>query len=538
MHRRRIWIWVLILTILALLVGIGLLAFQMKYVYLEETVYPRDLETLSFSTWPIPEQSRLTRFSKLKQLDLLQADISIDQYDEVSRLLPDCEILWSVPFQQQRLPLDTEKLTLTSFTDEDIIALQHLPNLKAVTVIDFGEPEDIDMLKKQLPDCRILRRQTIGGTLVDQYTTYFVSSNIKDITLALSEFPNITLIDATGCPFYGALSDLRQQYPKCRFIYEVPIGGIYWSGRSNEIVVDSTSVYELSLTLPALPRVKSVTINDPISDLDGMLQLREDYPNIQFTYSFDLYGQVVTTDTESVNLSWVQIGSGAAIDRYLPHFNNLKRAELRRCGIPNEEMDALKQKYPNTFFIWEVKIGHAWIRTDVTYFMPYKHRLVLYDQHVDNLKYLTELICLDMGHMKVTRTDYLAYMPKLQYLLMCSTPITDISHCANMKDLKYVELFITKVTDFSPLLECKNLVDLNVSYTYPEDPLIFGQMKQLKNLWFRNMRDWNVRNQLQQALPNTKMVFDPGSSTGGGWRKLPNYYAQRDIVHMPYMEED
>ena len=170
--------------------------------------------------------------------------------------------------------------------------------------------------------------------------------------------------------------------------------------------------------------------------------------------------------------------------------------------------------------------------------MPYKHRLVLYDQHVDNLKYLTELICLDMGHMKVTRTDYLAYMPKLQYLLMCSTPITDISHCANMKDLKYLELFITKVTDFSPLLECKNLVDLNISYTYPADPLIFGQMKQLQNLWFRNMRDWNVRYQLQQALPNTRLVFEPGSSTGGGWRKLPNYYAQRDILRMPYMEED
>jgi hypothetical protein len=140
--------------------------------------------------------------------------------------------------------------------------------------------------------------------------------------------------------------------------------------------------------------------------------------------------------------------------------------------------------------------------------------------------------------MKVTRTDYLAYMPKLQYLLMCSTPITDISHCANMKDLKYAEFFLTKVTDFSPLLECKNLVDLNICYTKPEDPLIFGQMTQLKNLWFRNMYDWQVRSQLRQMLPNTTMVFDGGSSTGGGWRKLDNYYAQRDILGMPYMEED
>ena len=538
MHRRRIWIWTLILTILALLVGVGLLVFQMNYVLLEETIYSRNVETLSFSTWPIQDDTRLTRFKQLKLIDLLQADITIEQYDALSGLLPGCEILWTVPFQQQRLSVDTEELTLTHFTAEDIFAMQHLPNLKSLTVIDFGEAEDIDMLKKQLPDCKILCQQTIGGVLVDRYTTYFVSSNIKDITLALSAFPNITLIDATGCPFYGALAELRKQYPKCRFIYEVPIGGQTWSERSSEIIVDFTTAYELSLALPALPRVKSVQINEPITDLDSMLALRIEYPNIQFTYCFDLYGTIVSTETESINLSWIQIGSGAQIDRYLPHFNNLTRAELRRCGIPNEEMDALKQKYPNTFFIWEVQIGHAWIRTDVTYFMPYKHRLVLYDQHVDNLKYLTELICLDMGHMKVTRTDYLAYMPKLQYLLMCSTPITDISYCASMKDLKYVELFLTKVTDFSPLLECKNLVDLNVCYTNPADPLIFGQMKQLKNLWFRNMMDWNVRNQLRQMLPNTTMVFEPGSSTGGGWRKLPNYYAQRDIVHMPYMEED
>ncbi len=538
MIRRKLWPWFLLLSILILLVGIGLLVFQLNYVILEDTVYPRGLETLSFSSWPISEQSRLTRFSQLKQIDLIQADITIDQHDELSRLLPDCEVLWLVPFQGDRLPLDTEKITLTHFTDADIAALQHLPKLKTVTVIDIGDAGQISKLRSALPHCRILQQYTIGNTLMDENTLFYRSSNIHDITLALSLFPKISLIDATGCPFYGALIVLREQYPKCRFLYDVPIDGILWGERSTEIAVDSTSAYELSLTLPALPRVKSVQITQPIPDPDLMLQLRQDYPHIQFTYSFDLFGKTVTPETESINISGIKLENTAQFEKYLPHFNNLKKVEMRRCGISNEDMDALKQRYPDIFFIWEVQIGHAWIRTDVTYFMPYKHRLVLYDTHVDNLKYLTELICLDMGHMKVTRTDYLAYMPKLQYLLMCSTPITDISYCANMKDLKYVELFLTKVTDFSPLLECKNLVDLNVCYTNPADPLIFGQMTQLQNLWFRNMMDWNVRNQLRQALPNTTMVFEPGSSTGGGWRKLPNYYAQRDILKMPYMEED
>ena len=538
MKRRKVWPWFFLITILVLLVGFGLFYFQHNYVLLEDTVYPRDTEALSFSSWPIAKETRLTRFTGLKQIDLLQADITIEQYDEIDQLLPDCEILWLVPFQDGRLPLDTGSITLTRFTDDDIAALQYLPELKSVTVIDFGDAEDLANLQRSLPHCKILKQFNIGGTLLDEKSLYYSSTNIKDIKRVLSMFPKVSLIDAKGCPFYGELKELREQYPKCRFLYDVPIGGILWRERSTEIIVDKTSAYELSLALPALPLVKSVQITQPITDIEVMTQLMQDYPHIEFTYCFDFFGKTLTPDTEKINISGIELENVAEFEKYMPHFKNLKRAEMRRCGISNEDMDALKQRYPDTFFVWEVQIGHAWIRTDVTYFMPYQHRLVLYDEHVDNLKYLTELICLDMGHMKVTRTDYLAYMPKLQYLLMCSTPITDISHCANMKDLKYVELFLTKVTDFSPLLECKKLVDLNICYTYPSDPLIFAQMPQLQNLWFRDMMDWDVRVQLYQALPNTRFAFDPGSSTGGGWRKLGNYYRQRDILGMPYMEED
>ena len=252
MCRRKIWLWILLSSILVLLIGASLLVFQLQHVVLEGTVYRRDLETLSFSSWPIPEQSRLTRFTQLKQIDLLEADISIEQYDELSGLLPDCEILWLVPFQEDRLTLDTENITLTHFTDTDITALQHLPQLKAVTVIDFGSPEQISELQSALPHCRILQQHTIGNTLLDENTLFYQSSNIHDITLALSLFPKISLIDATGCPFYGAIAALKEQYPECRFLYDVPIGGMLWGERSTEIVVDSTTAYELSLALPAL----------------------------------------------------------------------------------------------------------------------------------------------------------------------------------------------------------------------------------------------------------------------------------------------
>ncbi len=536
MKRYFIWAWIILAVIV--MVGTVLLVFQMSHIVIGDSRYPWNLDTLTFSSLPLSDAQQLTQFPNLKRLDLQQADLTVAQYDELSALLPDCEILWLVPFQGERLSPDIQTLTISSFTGDDIPALQHLANLKTIIVMDFDGNTQIEMLKNALPNCDIQQKYTIGRTIVDENTTFYRGTNPEDITKLLSLLPQISLVDARGCPDHAILAQLQTQHPNCKIWYDVPIGDTLWREHSTEITVDSGNLQALSDALASLPLVKTVKIDQPVTDLELMLQLKQTYPQIQFDYCFDFFGKTVTPKLETLNISGIKLKNVAEIDRYLAHFDNLKRAEMRRCGISNEDMDSLKQKYPNTFFIWEVQIGRAWIRTDVKYFMPYQHRLVLYDEHVDNLKYLTELICLDMGHMKVTRTDYLAYMPKLQYLLMCSTPITDISHCANMKDLKYLELFLTKVTDFSPLLECKNLVDLNICYTKPSDPLIFGQMKQLENLWFRNMMDWSIRSQLRQALPNTTIVFDPGSSTGGGWRKLPNYYAQRDILHMPYMEED
>lgn len=536
MKRHLIWPWIAFAILL--MVGTCLLIFQMNHILFNGTLYSWNQDSLSFSSWPPSNMEKLTKFKNLKQLDLLQADLTIDQYDELAALLPECEILWLVPFQDSRLPLNTESLTLTAFTGDDIPALQHLPELKTVIVTDFYDAQQINLLKASLPNCEILPQYTVGNAVVDHYTRSYRSTNANDIAAVLAFFPQIVLVDARGCRDHAALAKLQSQYPHCQIQYNIPIGDTLWPESSTEIIAGSDTLQELLSALSFLPKVETVQITEPVTQLELMLQLKQAYPQIQFHYCFDLFGQTVTPKAETLILSGVKLESTAEIERCIPHFDNLKKIEMCRCGISNEEMDGLKQRYRDISIVWEVQIGHAWIRTDVTYFMPYQHRLVLYDHHVDNLKYLTELVCLDMGHMKVTRTDYLAYMPKLQYLLMCSTPITDISYCANMKDLKYVELFITNVTDFSPLLECKNLVDLNVSYTSPADPLVFGQMTQLKNLWFRNMKDWNVRNQLRQALPNTRIVFEPGSSTGGGWRKLANYYAQRDILHMPYMEED
>ena len=38
-----------------------------------------------------------------------------------------------------------------------------------------------------------------------------------------------------------------------------------------------------------------------------------------------------------------------------------------------------------------------------------------------------------------------------------------------------------------------------------------------------------------EALPNTRLVLAEPTPEGEGWRNLPNYYAMRDLLGMPYM---
>jgi hypothetical protein len=40
---------------------------------------------------------------------------------------------------------------------------------------------------------------------------------------------------------------------------------------------------------------------------------------------------------------------------------------------------------------------------------------------------------------------------------------------------------------------------------------------------------------VSQAIPTAHVVATGTATVGGGWRRLPNYYAMRDCLNAPYM---
>ena len=68
-----------------------------------------------------------------ESMDLREETMSVEHYDQLHALLPDCEILWNVPFQSGSTPSDIDSLTITDLTDEDIERMAtYFPNLKKV----------------------------------------------------------------------------------------------------------------------------------------------------------------------------------------------------------------------------------------------------------------------------------------------------------------------------------------------------------------------------------------------------------------------
>lgn len=537
MKKRLLLALILLLTLGLVLAGL-VLHHKMTHVTLGDTRYPLSLEELDLSGAPVPYVRELPALKALKKLDLRGTGLTEEDYIYLKGQLPDCRILWLVPMGDDFYPEDTRLLTLSELDWADLELLAYFPELE---VLDGRQCPDLFPLLQAAelyPELRVLYRVDLEGQEYDWDTRELTleGADLAALAKALPLLPQLEIITLTApqrdpralTQFLEAAGTLPVRYTVCPGEEAIPMD-------TRELTL-RTDPAQLLPWLSLLPQLEKVSFTDPQEDLPSLTALAGALPEGGLSCVLRLFGREIPPDTRQLDLSRIPMEDTAALEAAVALLPELTTVDMVGCGIGDEEMAALNARWPDTQFIWAVDFGKFSLRTDITYFMPYQYRYVVSDKDADKLKYLTELICLDFGHMDISRTDYLAYMPKLQFLLMCDTPITDLSVLEGHQNLRYVELFMTQVTDFSPLISCPNLVDLNVCYTYPTDPLIFAQMPQLENLWFRGMFDEHVIAALRRALPDTRIIFRQGSSTGAGWRELPNYYAQRDLMGMGYME--
>jgi len=514
--------------------------FRQNYVILCGGLHRRDATQLDLQGAKLSRLDDLQLCPRLRTLDLRGTGLTAQQYQTLTQQLPECTILWDIPFQGQFLSREAESLAVTTLTAEDVALLDHLPRLLYIDALACEEYDLLLQLQQRHPDCHILYSVAVGDRQIDCRVTDLTVHNADAGELAkkLSYLPQVQQLHLTGIlPPVEELEALRQSYPEIAFTWETAFGTAS-DAHIQTLDLRDTPLADLPTVEAALAYYPSLTRVDMrgcgLNDAD-MMTLADRHPEITFLWNMEIAGIPFPTDAEQIDISGNPVSDLARLEAALPYFPNLKKVVMCGCGIGNEAMDSLNRRYENIRFVWSVNLGGVLLRTDATTFMPVKYGAQVTTEDLYDLRYCTDMICIDLGHMDVWSCEWAAYMPELKYLLLADTRVSDLTPLTGLKRLIYLELFLTQVTDLSPLESCTALEDINLCYTYG-DPTPLTRMPWLQTIWWSG--HWSASSyahQFRQNNPDIRLEFDTLSSTGNGWRELENYYDMRDLLGVHYM---
>lgn len=538
--RRKIWKTLLGAFAALVLVGslvLGWGYYTGRFLYIQGSFYRRDARELTATEKMAGELNRLTEFTSLEKLDLRKCAVTAEEFAYLHSALPECEILWQVPFQDGYVDSQSRGLEVLFLRQEDLRQLEYLTKLEYVTAVDCEDQTWFVELQRQRPELEVFYTVTLSDGLWGSDSTELVLEDADPAVLEekLQYLPRAEKVLLTGdLPGAQEIRALQEAYPEITFTWQMEKDGTYLDMETRAFDLSgAASLAEVEQILFYFPKLEFLDLRGNSIPDEDLVLLAKKNPGVDFLWDLTVGGTRVSTGAKEIYLSGTEV-TVAEVEAVLHCFPELERVEMCDCPVETEEMAALWQRYPDIRFVWTVDLAGMPHRTDADYFMPNKYGLKINDKNIADLKYCVDMICVDVGHgTEVTHCEWAANMPQLQYLVLADSGVRSVEPLRGLEKLVFLELFQSKVKDYSPLLECPALEDLNLCYTYG-DPAPVQQITWLKRLWWSGCR-WNKRNDLTAALADTQIEFSAKSSTGNGWREGQRYYEMRDIVGMGYM---
>lgn len=369
----------------------------------------------------------------------------------------------------------------------------------------------------------------IDGTAYDKNITEIVlsGSDISDYS-QLNEFKYLKKVDIRGqqvsCDEYEAISSVLNGK---EIKWRVPIGSYNFDNDTSEI--------KLSEDMPAeqLERIKYLTTLKSINT-NGYALCDELYDAVKFTFVSDsdcdlicnteVYGVELNSQTETLILNNKKINDTSELENAFKFFPKLKSIEMCGCGLSNETMAGLRDKYPEIKFVWTVSFLDFTVRTDILVFSTLVYDLPVYGNSKTFsplFKYCTELRALDLGHYQINDISEITNLKKLEVLILADNCVTDLTPLAELQELHYVELFFNRISDLTPLTKLEKLEDLNICYNRRiKNPLELLNCKNLKRLYVSNCGfKTSVINELKAGLPkDCEFNYWCENAVNDGWR--------------------
>ena len=425
---------------------------------------------------------------------------------------------------------------------------------------------------------------TLDGVSYGQDAAEIRTSSITgDALEKLSQMTGLKLVTATE----GTGENLEQLRTYCDengIAFQVELAGQTVDGDTEELTLSNATENQVQL-LGLMPNLKSLHFPEPEAPAEALLELRTKLPETVVTWEKTVLGMTFPQNAVEIDLSKViALEEGQAfgektaweyglefqtmgvqeephrtakvlpehpfpdktdsteqfisdVETAMTYFPEAEKVLLCGAWLDNEMMSEYRERHREDYkVVWSVLCGDIAPRTDALFFMPTKYYVTsgnFNDLYSYNLRYCEDIVSMDIGHMHISDIDFVRYMPNLKYLVMLSQPVSDLSPLAECKNLVFLELAMCDwITDYTPLQECTALEDLSVERASSNiEPLL--EMTWLKNLWLGDFGQETYQAAVE-ALPNTRVVYN--GTTGGEWRKLPNYYKMRDALLMFYME--
>ena len=518
--KKLIRILVVILVVLALAIAgvLGFLWYRNNHIFVEDAVYPIRSESL----------------------DLREEDISVEHYEAVRAQLPNCEIRWNVPFQGTRYPDDTQNISVNTLTEEDVVFLKtYLPKLQKVDAMACHDYAVLEYLCEQLPQVDVSYQVSIGGTSHAPDTTELVLSvgEYDYVTLMenLKYLPKVTSIKLRMPEQTSEQIDaLRAAYENIAVTCTVEIFHQEYDVETTQLdlsAMTSADVAEVAEKLPQLPNLSYVNLN-PENGIGGLSltdvkTLMEAVPNAVFNFSFDFFGNTLSTADEEVHIKNTKIGEEGLpeVRAALDLMTNCRRFVLENCQISNASMAQLREDYRGrTKIVWRIHFGRGTTMTDAQIIRAVYD---LSDKNCKDLIYCEDARFLDLGHNGddgnyLHDCSYVAGMPNLEACILSSAYISDLSAFENCKKLKMLEIaFCGLVTDITPLAGCESLEMLNISFTGVKDlsPLDKLPVQYLCAMnYSANRASQEEQDRFQSLHPDCWSQYVGEQPYGPGWR--------------------
>ncbi|MBQ7868110.1 MAG: leucine-rich repeat domain-containing protein [Clostridia bacterium] len=272
--------------------------------------------------------------------------------------------------------------------------------------------------------------------------------------------------------------------------------------------------------------------------VSNLEKLHAAFPDRTFEYSMTLLGEKVRSTAEHLTIYPEKVNSQQTFDKLyagLKFLPNLKSLRSLNSMFTYDQLEMMYALIPDLQLEASIRVNKHTLRMANTAFSTLHSESSTRYSSADMraLKYMHNLLALDIGHNAVDDLSFLYDLPELRVLILADNQITDLTPIASLEHLEYLELFLNPLTDISPLAECKNLIDLHIGFCQIEDFSPLVGLSKLDRLWMSDnpFTEEDVV-MLKEALPNCTINTTAGqiAITAEGWRQGHPRYLQ--IVEM------